>query len=90
MSSPARRGLVEGRSFSRRSTDGSPGPVGLKTLWTYAPEDTMFLATPAVVGDRVFVAGCVSGLGDFSGMIACLDAATGKPLWEVSESTATR
>ena len=77
--------VVEARNFSRRSADGSRGPEGLKLLWSYAPEDTMFLATPAVVGDRIYVAGCVSGLGDFSGLLACLDAATGKPLWEVTE-----
>ena len=77
--------VVEGHDFTRRSADGSAGPAGLKLLWSYTPEDTMFLATPSVVGDRIYVAGCVSGLGDFTGLLACLDAATGKPLWEVTE-----
>ncbi|MGC4033772.1 MAG: PQQ-binding-like beta-propeller repeat protein [Tepidisphaeraceae bacterium] len=77
---------VEARDFSRSSYDNGPAPRDLKTLWTYAPEDTMFLASPAVVGDRIYVAGCVTGLGDYTGSLACIDANTGRPIWEVSEA----
>lgn len=77
--------IVEGRTYARPSADDGPSPLGLKPLWAYTPEDTMFLATPAVAGNRVFAAGTTSSLGDFSGLLACLDADTGKPIWETSE-----
>ncbi|MDB5326268.1 MAG: Pyrrolo-quinoline quinone [Phycisphaerales bacterium] len=78
--------VVEAHDFARTSSDGGASPTNLKTLWTYSPADTMFLATPAVVGNRIFVAGCVTDLGGYTGILACLDAATGKPIWEATDN----
>ena len=77
--------IVEAHDFARTSTDGGPSPTNLKTLWTYSPADTMFLATPAVFGDRIFVGGCVTDLGGYTGVLACLDAATGRAIWETTD-----
>ena len=60
-------------------------PEHLTMLWRFQPEDTMFLAKPAVFGNRVYVAGCQSDLGSYTGVLACLDAKTGQPLWQVSD-----
>ncbi len=60
-------------------------PIGLIPLWSFRPEDTMFLGAPAVVGNRVFAAGCQTDLGGYTGLLACLDRETGKPLWQVTE-----
>lgn len=45
----------------------------------------MFLGTPALVGNRIFAASCQTDLGGYTGLLACLDSETGKPLWQVAE-----
>lgn len=60
-------------------------PTKLKPLWSFQPEETLFLASPAVMGNRVYVAGCQSDLGGYTGLLACIDLQTGKPIWQVSE-----
>lgn len=71
--------------FSRCFYMGGPAPLELKTLWSYKPEETLFLAHPRVLGNRVFAAGSQADLGGFTGLLACLDAETGKPLWQITE-----
>lgn len=83
---PEATDIVEARTFARTSADNGPSPANLKTLWTYAPADTMFLSTPAVAGDRIYVAGCVADLGSYTGLLACLDAGTGRVIWEATEA----
>jgi outer membrane protein assembly factor BamB len=53
-------------------------------LWEYAPENTLFLSSPLVVGARVYGASCVLDPPTSYGSVFCLDAETGRPLW-VSE-----
>jgi outer membrane protein assembly factor BamB len=77
-----------GRGQALRGND-APAEAGvaakLTPLWRFWPEDTMFLGTPAVVGNRIFAAGCPTDLGGYTGLLACLDSQTGKPLWQVAE-----
>jgi outer membrane protein assembly factor BamB len=77
--------LVLGYDYSRSSYQGGPSPVHLKPLWSFRPENTMFLSSPLVAGKRVFAAGCQVDLGAYTGLLACLDADTGKPLWQVTQ-----
>jgi outer membrane protein assembly factor BamB len=70
---------------SQIHTDNSGSPQHLRPFWTFRPEGTMFLARPAIAEDRIYAAGCVSELGDFTGLLACLDARTGKPVWQISD-----
>ena len=51
----------------------------------YRPEETMFLSSPVVAGKRVFAAGCQTDLGSYTGLLACIDSETGKPLWQVTQ-----
>jgi outer membrane protein assembly factor BamB len=67
------------------SPAGGSSPSKLNPLWSFRPEDTMFLGAPAVAGNRVFAAGCQADLGSYTGLLACLDGATGKPLWQITE-----
>ena len=46
----------------------------------------MFLSSPVVAGKRVFAAGCQTDLGGYTGLLACLDSETGKPLWQVTQA----
>jgi outer membrane protein assembly factor BamB len=73
------------QDFSRNFHTGGASPAGLTPLWSFRPEDTMFLGVPAVAGDRVLVAGCQSDLGGYTGVLACLDRHTGKPFWQITE-----
>jgi len=74
--------LVLGHDYSRCSFAGGALPEKLHELWNYHPEDGLFLSTPVVAGNRIFVAGCQSDLGGYTGILACLDAQTGNKLWE--------
>jgi len=77
---------VDRRDPSRGLHDGGPSPIGLNPLWTFRPEDTLFLGVPAVAGNRIFAAGCQTDLGGYTGLLACLDCETGKPLWQITEN----
>ena len=71
-------------TFNGPLRTGGP-PAGLLPLWTYKPEATIFLGKPAILGKRLYVAGCQSDLGGYTGLLACLDLETGKPLWETTQ-----
>ncbi len=73
------------QDFSRSLYSGGPSPMGLARLWSFQPEDTLFLGTAVVAGDRVFAAGCQTDLGGYTGLLACLDRKTGKPIWQITE-----
>ncbi len=45
----------------------------------------MFLSSPVVAGRRIFAAGCQTGLGGYTGLLACIDFETGRPLWQVTQ-----
>ncbi len=83
--SPPDTALVLGRDFSRCCYQGGPSPLRLQPLWCYHPEDTMFLASPVVAGKRIFAAGCQTDLGGYTGLLACIDSETGRPLWQVTQ-----
>jgi outer membrane protein assembly factor BamB len=61
------------------------GIAELSLLWSFKPEDTMFLGCPAVFGNKIFVAGCQTDLGGYTGLLACLNSETGKLLWQVTQ-----
>jgi outer membrane protein assembly factor BamB len=76
--------LVLGRDFSRCGYDGGVSPLQLLAMWSFRPEDTMFFSVPVVKGKRVWVAGCTADL-KYIGLLACLDADTGKPIWQKAD-----
>ena len=71
-----------GQDFSRVLYRGGPSPAGLIALWSFKPEGTVFFGVPAIAGKRVYAAGCQSDLGGYTGLLACLDLDSGKPLWQ--------
>jgi outer membrane protein assembly factor BamB len=77
--------LVLGRDFNRCFFDGGLSPVNLKQQWSFRPEETMFISSPTVAGKRIFTAGCQSDLGGYTGLLACIDLETGKPLWQITQ-----
>lgn len=78
-------GEVESTTPPPPATNARRTPEHLTLLWRFQPEDTMFLAKPAVFSNRVYFAGCQSDLGSYTGVLACLDGETGQPIWQVSE-----
>ena len=83
---PIEAALVLGRDFSRSGYGGGPAPLGLRPLWQYRPEETMFLSSPVVAGKRIYAAGCQTDLGGYTGLLACIDSETGKPLWQITQA----
>jgi outer membrane protein assembly factor BamB len=68
------------------SLDHIDGPTNPKILWTFrestfTPSD--FSSSPAVVGNRIYVASANIDVVARSGFIYCLDATTGKRIWQV-------
>ena len=86
LDAPTDAALVLGRDFSRCGYAGGPSPLRLKPLWRYRPEETMFLSSPAVAGKKLFAAGCQSDLGGYTGLLACIDTETGKPIWQITQA----
>jgi len=69
------------RGPARCGYDGGPVPEKLQARWSYKPPDAMCLASPAVMGRRVYSASVtLDPIGNF-GSIFCLDAANGKRIW---------
>lgn len=71
--------------FARRGYDGGAIPLGLKPLWMFRKQHVMVLSSPAVSNGRVYGAGCLLDVFQNCGSIFCLDAQTGRPIWEVED-----
>ncbi|HEV8291345.1 MAG TPA: hypothetical protein VGP94_05460, partial [Tepidisphaeraceae bacterium] len=75
--------------YARCGHDGGPSPLELKLRWEFNPEeDTMYLSSPAVVGDRVWGASATLVLTSpdkFLGSIFCVSASDGTQIWKVDK-----
>jgi len=61
---------------------GGPSPIGLSLLWEYRQDDTMVLSSPLVSGKFVYCATAYLDPPGTYGSVFCLDAATGRKVWE--------
>jgi outer membrane protein assembly factor BamB len=64
---------------------GARGPTAPRVAWTFSDPEVQVAdlsASPAVVGGRVYLASAQASVFDSSGMVYCLDAATGKRIWQ--------
>lgn len=75
------RATIYRGDVSRCGYGGGPSPVNLAPLWEFAEDETMYLSSPIVVGDRVFGASCYLDPPGSYGAVICLDAATGEEQW---------
>jgi len=75
--------------YARCGHDGGPSPLALKLRWEFNPdEDTMYLSSPAVVGDRVYGASATLVLTSpdkYLGSLFCVNAADGTQVWKVDK-----
>ena len=75
--------------YARCGHDGGPSPLDLRLRWEFNPdEDTMYLSSPAVVGDRVWGASATLVLTSpdkYLGSIFCVNAADGAQIWKVDK-----
>ncbi|MCS7045693.1 MAG: PQQ-binding-like beta-propeller repeat protein, partial [Gemmataceae bacterium] len=62
---------------------GSRSPTRAQLVWSYQQGREWYLASPAVVGNRLYIATADVRLSK-SGAILCLDADTGAPVWTSS------
>ena len=79
-----------GGGAARSGYLGGPSPTTLTRRWTYSEEYAMFWSTPLVRGDRVYAAWCIMDPPGSYGAVVCLNAATGKRVWEVDVKDANR
>jgi len=68
---------------ARTGHGGGAAPKGLKPLWEFNEDNTLYLSAPLVANGRVFGATCYLDPPKSYGSVFCLDAITGKPVWNV-------
>lgn len=73
-----------GDSTRRGWVDGQPGPTISGVNWMFKPGSARFYSSPAVVGNRLYVASAVLGQFSQSGSIYCLDTDTGAVVWQTT------
>jgi len=77
-------------SNARSGYLGGPSPTHLAQLWSYSQEYAMFWSSPIVRDGRVYSAWCTLDLPESYGAVVCLDAMTGKLIWQLEMKDASR
>ncbi len=75
--------LIFRGNMQRNGHLGGPAPTRLQQLWKYEEEDAIFWSSPIVHGSRIYSAWCILDPPGSFGAIVCLDARTGKRIWEI-------
>ena len=75
---PVMRGSADRRAWSGEGGD----PVSGGVAWSFAREFKTFYASPAVVGNRVYISSADKGVFADRGAIYCLDADNGAVVWK--------
>lgn len=71
---PARRGAVP----------DAPEPTLPEVVWNFKSEAKCIFASPAIVGNRLFITTAEKGVFTDRGAVLCLDAETGAEVWRYS------
>jgi len=79
---PADRPLVYRGDARRSGYLGGPSPTGLALRWEFRQDDAMVLSSPLVSGKFVYCATATLDPPGTYGSVFCLDAATGRKVWE--------
>ena len=77
---------LRAQDFTRALARDGTSPTGLIRAWSFQPEESLFLGTPVIFGKRIYVGASQTDLGGYTGLFACLDLDTGKPIWQVTEA----
>ncbi len=70
--------------LTRTGTPDGQGPTQGGLNWVWKKSEEAFLSSPAVVGNRVYVASASLGVFGQSGTIYCFDADTGAVVWQAA------
>jgi outer membrane protein assembly factor BamB len=73
--------LFRGGPDRRGAVPGADEPVTSEALWTFNADARIIYASPAVVGNRVYVTTADKGVFSDRGAVLCLDAETGAEVW---------
>lgn len=77
--------IFRGNLFRTGATGGESGPSKGRVVWTFSDPDVSVAdisSSPAATGDRVYVGSAQASIFDSGGMVYCLQADTGKRLWQ--------
>lgn len=77
--------IRNGENANAARADGPAIPRNLRPAWEFKQPGTSFLSTPVVFAGRIYSASCQMDVGGTFGSIFCLDAQTGKPIWQVDK-----
>jgi len=73
--------LFRGGPERRGALPGAPDPAAGGINWVWRQRNEAFFSTPAVVGNRIYVASASIGPFSQKGAIYCFDADSGAPVW---------
>ncbi|MHC4252545.1 MAG: outer membrane protein assembly factor BamB family protein, partial [Planctomycetota bacterium] len=76
-------------NYQRSGHQNGPSPTGLSLLWEFRQDDTMVLSSPLVSGGFVYCATAYLDPPGTYGSVFCLDAATGRKVWETFLKSST-
>lgn len=88
--SAADRALYFRGSNARSGHLGGGSPTNLAQLWNYSQDCAMFWSTPILRDGRVYSAWCTLDPPGSYGAVVCLDATTGKRIWQLEMKDASR
>ena len=74
--------MFRGGPGRRGSVPGCRGPVRGAAVWTFSDEVKTFYASPAIVGNRLYISSSDKGPFTDKGAIYCIDTDTGGVVWK--------
>jgi len=78
----ASKPVVFRNNFERNGFSGGASPESLQPLWEYNEDNTLYLSSPIMDGERVYGASAYLDVGKTYGAIFCLDSRSGKVIWQ--------
>ena len=72
-------------TYARTAYDGGAQPTGSRSVWTFSKRYAEFLSSPVVAGGRLYGAYTIPDITGQFGTVFCLNAATGKLIWQMEE-----
>jgi outer membrane protein assembly factor BamB len=75
-----------GNALRRGAVLDAPDPTLPEPVWSFKKDVSTVFASPAVVGNRLYVSTAEKGVFSDSGAILCIDAETGGEVWRYAPS----
>jgi len=77
--------MFRGNLSRTGAVTGGGGPAVGRVVWAFSDPDALnadLSSSPAIVGNRIYAGSAQTSVFDTSGMVYCIDATTGKAVWQ--------